>query len=336
MRMTRKSFRNPLLPLILITLLLPAAGCNYGVFGKKMAPVITHLDNTLDKSVGSTVGAIDNARADILNTLNVTRDTIFDFLKNHTEKEAHDISVGILEGTIGYLDQKENRQALADWLEAIINSTVGPLREQLITLRNQLIDPKATKNLRILLKGIMQDLVLDPTASLLNIALGDKTRGNLDRMLRMLIPAVLNDSAISQIGKLRDTLLGFGMKKQIAGLVDTALLVANGRLENPLGKTIAKIVDDNTRRISNTALLIIVALGLGIVLLVFGAYLLRQKVKQREDMLSQVTLQIEQMNKPGTELQNQYNVLTKSIATAMATRNLEVEMNKFLKDRNIS
>jgi hypothetical protein len=333
MRMTRKSFRNPLLPLILITLLLPAAGCNYGVFGKKMAPVITHLDNTLQHSVDTTVRVIDRARADVLSTLNVTRDTIFDFLKNHTEKEAHDISVGILEGTIGYLDQKENREALADWLKAIINSTVGPLREQLITLRNQLIDPKATKNLRILLQGIMQDLILDPTASLLNTALGDKTRGNLDRMLRMLIPAVLNDSAISQIGKLRDTLLGFGMKKQIAGLVDTALLVANARLENPIGKTISKIVDDNTHRISNLAwLLIVVILLAGAVV----AYFFHLKVKQREDMLSQVTLQIEQLNKPGTAQENQYKDLTGRISKAMATRNLEVEMNKFLKDRNIS
>src|SRR5580658_8733593 len=84
MRMTRKLYRNPLLPLILITLLLPAAGCNYGVFGKKMAPVITHLDNTLGKSVDTTVRVIDKARADVLNTLNATRDTIFDFLKNHS------------------------------------------------------------------------------------------------------------------------------------------------------------------------------------------------------------------------------------------------------------
>jgi hypothetical protein len=336
MRMTRKLYRNPLLPLILITLLLPAAGCNYGVFGKKMAPVITHLDNTLGKSVDTTVRVIDKARADVLNTLNATRDTIFDFLKNHSEREAHDISVGILEGTIGYLDQKENRQALADWLEAVINSTVGPVREQLITLRNQLIDTNATKNLRLLLQGIMKDLVLNPTASLLNIAIGDKTRGNLDRMLRMLIPAILNDSAIGQIAKLRDTLLGFSMKKQIAGLVDTALLVANGRLDSPIGKTISKIVDDNTHRISNAAWLIIIALGLGILAMAFGAYLLRQRIKQREDMLTQVTMQIEQMNKPGTELQNQYKDLTKSIAHAMATRNLEVQMNKFLKDRNIS
>jgi len=336
--MCRKSFRNPLLPLILITLLLPSAGCNYGIFGKKMAPVITHLDNTLDKSIGSAVGAIDKARADVLNTLNGTRDTIFDFLKNHTEKEAHDISVGILEGTIGYLDQRENREALADWMEAIINSTIGPVREQLITLRNQLIDPKATKNLRILLRGIMQDLILDPTASLLNIALGDKTRGNLDRMLRMLIPAVLNDSAIGQIAKLRDTLLGFSMKKQIAGLLDTALLVANGRLDSPIGKTISKIVDDNTRRISNLAWLIIITLGLGILAIGFGAYLLRQRIKQREDMLSQVTMEIEQMNTPGTKLHNSdaYKKLTDDIAHAMAGRNLEVQMNKFLKDRKIS
>jgi hypothetical protein len=335
MRMNRKSVRNPLLPLILITLLLPATGCNYGIFGKKMAPVITHLDNTLGKSVDTTVGVIDKTRADVLNTLNATRDAIFDFLINHSRKEAHDISVGILQGTIGYLDKEDNRKALAAWLAAIINSTVGPAREQLILLRDQLLDPRATKNLRILVQGIMHDLILDPTASLVNIALGERTRGELDSMLRMLIPAILNDSAIGQIAKLREALLGFDMKKQIAGLVDTALLVANGRLDSPIRYSIRAIVKENTKTLSGTAWALLIGLGL---IAVIVALLLRQRIKQREDMLSQVTMQIEQMNTTGTKLHNPdaYKRLTESIAHAMAGRNLEVQMDKFLKDRKIS
>ena len=332
-------YRRRLILMVLTALLLPSLGCNYGIFGKKGAPLVSHLDHTIGTSIDTAVGEIDKTRADVLATLNDTRNAIFDFLIHHSKKEAHDISVGIMQGTIGYLDKPKNRDALAAWLETIIDHTVGPAREQLIQLRDQLLDPAATKKLSKLLQAVMHDLVLDPAASLLNMVLSKNTRDQLDQMLRILIPALLNDSAITQIGKLREVLLGNDMKKDLAGLVDTVLLVANRRLDSPLSCTIHKIIHQNSKDISSTAWSIII--GLSLLAIIVGLVIwwnMHQKVQLNQDMLTQVTMQIEEMNKPGTDLHNPdvYQNLTDSIADAMKRRNLEIQMNKFLKDRGIS
>jgi len=337
--MSRFSIAALIMPLILITLCLPMSGCNYGVFGKKGAPLVAHLDQTLGTSVDTVVKEIDSTQKHVLGTLNDTRNAIFDFLVHHTKKEAHDISVGILQGTIGYLDKTKNRDALAEWLETIINHTVGPAREQLIQLRDQLLDPIASKKLGKLLHAVMYDLVLDPAANLLNLVLSDTTRRQLDKMLSMIIPAMLNDSAIKQIGKLREALLGVDMKKDLASLVDTVLLVANHRLDSPIRGTIDKIVNDNTSNIKKNAVPIIIGLTLLAIIVGLVIYLyMRQQVKLHQEMLTQVTMQIEEMNKTGTQLHNPevYENLTDSIADAMKRQGLEIQMNKFLKDRGIS
>ena len=317
----------------LVTLLLVAAiavqstGCGYGIVGKKTAQSVDKLDDNLVASLG-------NIRGDAMDYLKKTRDTLFDFIKGQSRQEAHDVSVGILEGTIGYLDSAQNRDALAQFLETMITHTGSAARQELIAFRDQLLDEKATGRLQYLLQSIMHELVLRPADNLLTLALGNPTQTQLNKLLFMVIPAVLNDSAIGQIGKLRTTLLGYSMKKDIASWVDTALLVANHRLDSTLRPTIKGIIAENSSTVKKNAVAIII--GLGILAVIVGLiiyYVQRKKVLVNQRLLHNVTYEIEKMRRWAPD---HYTELTHNIQDAMQSDDLETRMNTFLKEKKIS
>jgi hypothetical protein len=300
------------------------SGCNYGILGKKPTQAVDKLDS-------SVVGSINQAKTDAIQLLTQTRDTLLDFLNFRTEKEAHDISVGLLKGTIGYL---AHRDRLARLLESIIDHAGSAAREQLIAFKNDLLGPQSIDQIRQLLRTVMHELILRPADNLLTIALSNTTREQLNKLLRMVIPAILNDSAIGQIAKLRNVLLGYNMKKDIAGWVDTALYVANARLDSPLRKTINSIVDQNTSTIRKDAVPIII--GLGILAIIIGLvvyWVQHKKVELNQSMLQQVTMKIEDLR---TIDPDRYKQLTTSIQQAMLNHELEHHMNSFLKERKIS
>jgi len=204
----------------------------------------------------------------------------------------------------------------------------------LIEFKNQLLGKESIDQVRQLLRTIMQELIVHPTENLLTIALSDTPRQQLNKLLRMVIPAIINDSAIGQIGKLREVLLGYNMKKDIAGWVDTALYVTNARLDSPLRKTINSIVDQNTSTIKKNAVPIII--GLIILAIVIGLviyWVQHQKVQLNQSMLQQVTMKIEELK---TIDPARYTQLTASIQQAMLNHELEHHMNSFLKERKIS
>lgn len=301
--------------------------CASGIFGKNTVAAVNKLDDNVVKSLAQLQ---DTVNKDVTST----RDEIFDFLRNHSEKEAHDISVGLLEGTIGYLDDPQNCDCLAQCLESLINHAGTAARSQLIQFKDELLDPIFIRQSRQFLNGIVQELLLHPTENLLNLALSDRTRNQLARMLRMLIPAVLNDSAIGQIGKLRNVLLGDNMKRDIASWVDTSLVVANYRLDSTLRPTIDRIVKDNggvIRRYAGAIISGLIVLTIIIGLVVY--WVKNRQVSQYQTMLNDVTLQIEGLRNSDPA---RYQQLTGDIQRSMLSKGLEGQLNRFLKDRHIS
>jgi hypothetical protein len=310
-------------PALLLALPL-LEGCAYGILGKKTT-------QTLDTSITASVAKL---RTDAVQTINETRDTLLNFLRYNSEKEAHDLSVGLLQGTIGYLDAPENRDNLAHFLDSVITHSTSAARVQMMLLKNDLLGAETAGQVRTLLRGAMQELVLHPADNLLTLALSNGTQRQLNQLLSMIIPAALNDSAIGQIGKLRSVLLGYNMKKDIAGWVDTALIVANRRLDSTLRPTIHSIVDENTSTIKKYAGSIIT--GLIVLAIIIGLviyFIQHKKVLLNKSMLHQVAVQIERLKSSDP---NRYEQLTGSIKEAMQNNQLEGDMNRFLKEERIS
>lgn len=318
----RTAFRWLATPLLLLQLV----SCNYGLLGKGTVGKIDSVDKTVTIIVG-------HAQDSVLGAVAKTRQALFDFLQNNSTKEAHDLSLGLMQGVIGYLDSAENRDNLGRFVDSLITHTTGAASRQLIQFKDQLLDPVFVRQTQSLLRGIMQELVLHPADNLLTLVLSDRTRVQLDKMLQMVVPAVLNDKAIGQVAKLREALLGAAMKKDVAALVDTALVVANYRLDSTLRPTIHKIVDDNTSTLRKNAGSLLV--GLGILAVVIGFiiwYVQRKKVLESREMLRQVTVQIEKMNKTGALSHEQ---LTANIKDAMDTAGLEPKMSEFLDNEHV-
>ncbi|HTR28576.1 MAG TPA: hypothetical protein VMH27_04870 [Puia sp.] len=309
------------------------SGCGYGIVGKKTVASVNQLSSTASGSVDKATKALDKTETDVLDALTRTRDTLFNFLRLNSTKEAHDISIGLLQGTIGYLDDEKNREALARLLETLINRAGGAAGQQLIAFKNQLLDRKFVGEMQAFLHVVMNELILHPADNLLTLVLSDRTREQLNKMLRMVIPAILNDSAIRQIGKLEDVLLGGRMKEKVAGLVDTALLVANHRLDSPIRYTINSIVEQNGGTIKKYAGSIIV--GLIILAIIIGIviyYVQHKKVVLHQQMLRKVALEIQKTKAaPAVD----YETLTDNIQRAMEAGSLEKEMHRFLVEEGI-
>jgi hypothetical protein len=309
-------------PVLLLPMLL-FSGCAHTLLGSDGVKAV----NKLDKNV---VGEAQN----VLGEVHKTREEILDYLKFNSEKQAHDLSVGLLEGTIGYLDSEQNRKDLGQLLNTIIESSGSAARVELIKFKDELIDDYTVGQVQKLLRAVMQELIDNPSKNLLNLALGKTTRDNLQQMLYMIIPAILNKDAIGQIGSLRETLLGYDMKKDIASLVDTALIVADTNLSVRFRGTIKSIVDDNTSWIKKYGGWVIGALA-GLVILVGGVvyFVQHKQAAMNLDMVRQVSTEIEELNRSNPAV---YQELTNNIQSAMRSRGLEGRMNTFLKKEHIS
>src|ERR1700722_5078651 len=216
---------TPVRLLVIFILTTQLVACDYGLIGKKTAAKVDNLDATVATTV-------DKARDSVMDYLVKTRVELLNYLRNNSTKEAHDLSVGIMQGVIGYLDSAQNRDNLALFFDSVITHVGSAARMQLIGFKDQLLDPVFIGQTQVLLRGIMRELLIHPADNLLNLALADHTRNQLDKMLQMAIPALLNDRAIDQVARVRNTLLGQNMKRDIASWVDTALLVANFRLDS--------------------------------------------------------------------------------------------------------
>jgi hypothetical protein len=312
--------------LIALLLVTQLDSCEYGLLGKGTAGKVDSVDKTVK-------GIVGHAQDSVLGYLVKTRAELFDFLQNSSTREAHDLSVGILQGVIGYLDSAENRDNLTRFIDSIITHTAGAASRQLIQFKDQLIDPVFIARIQSLLRGIMRELLLNPADNLLTLVLSDRTRIQLNKMLEMIVPAVLNDKAIDQVARLRAVLLGAAMKKDIASLVDTALVVANFRLDSTLRPTIHSIVNDNTSTLRKNADWIIAGLVVLAIVIGFVIYFVqRKKVLTYRGMLRQVTVQIERMNKTGALTHEQ---LTGQIKDAMDSAGLEPTMSQFLDQEHI-
>jgi hypothetical protein len=317
---------TPVRLLVIFILTTQLVACDYGLIGKKTAAKVDNLDATVATTV-------DKARDSVMDYLVKTRVELLNYLRNNSTKEAHDLSVGIMQGVIGYLDSAQNRDNLALFFDSVITHVGSAARMQLIGFKDQLLDPVFIGQTQVLLRGIMRELLIHPADNLLNLALADHTRNQLDKMLQMAIPALLNDRAIDQVARVRNTLLGQNMKRDIASWVDTALLVANFRLDSTLRPTIHKIVDDNTSTIRKNANWIIAGLVALIIVVGLVVYFVqRKKVLLQRSLLRQVTLQIERLKRTAPD---HYTALTTKIKDAMDQTGLEPHMSQFLTDEHI-
>ena len=311
--------------IIVITL---ASGCANGLIGKNTNKNIDALNTTVRQTDSTLSRLITDSRSDVL-----------DYIKNGTRKTTRDLSIGILEGTIGYVDDSVNRNNLIQLVDGLIDHAVGHSRTQLIALRDDLINQHFIDQISKLAHSLMHELIIQPGTDLLSVVLGSRTRKDLDAFLRMPIVALLNDSAIGQIGKLREGLLGTGMKRSIAGLVDTALLTLNARLDTPLRHTIVSLaqqasqkVGDEGKKDVNSILYVIIG---GIVLIAVVLFVLQQlKLREKERMLYYVTREIEDFRKTNTEAN--FQELTGHIRDRMLDEGLEGKLRKFLYDTGIN
>ncbi|MDP4218261.1 MAG: hypothetical protein Q8927_18830 [Bacteroidota bacterium] len=305
-------------------ILLAFTGCANGIVGKNTNKNIADLNTTLNKTTGTLSELIARSC-----------DSVLDYLHDGTRKTTRDLTMGALEGTIGYLDEPANQQRLVQLVDSLIIHAVGNSRYQLIQLRDSLVSPYFIKEVRTLAHDLMHELVLNPAADLVDLALRKDTRDKLDALLRMPITAVLNDQAIAQIGKLREALLGADMKRNIAGLVDTALVTLNARLDTPLRHTIGKIVSENEKNTKNNVNGILYVIIGGVVLIAIVIFVLQElRVRHKKKMLYYVTREIENFRKTNGE--TNFKQLTDQIRETMLNQRMEGDLRKFLYEEGIN
>ena len=295
-------------------------GCANGVFGKKT--------NTNIKALNA--------------TLNDSREEILAYLKDSLGKTTHDISIGILQGTIGYLDDEKNRDAFAGFIDSVIHHSVGRTRIELITLRDSLLSPYFITQTKTLLRGVVNELVVNPSENLLTFVLSNHTQGQLNSLLRMIIPALINDDAIHQIDELRNVLVGYKMRKDVASILDTSLVVLNYRLYNNIRPTLDSIVSQNVRTISSESqdfitrnarpiMWSLIATAIVIGLIVF--FVQQNRVNQKKKLAYYLTAEIENFRNVD---EAKFHVLTKNIRDTMISHRLEGDLSKMLVDEGIN
>lgn len=308
-------------------LIILISGCGYGIIGKKTTAAIQHLDKDVNTSIGL-------GRDTVVKYFVQTRDSLLNYLRMNSLQEAHDLSIGLLQGTVGYLDEPANRDRLALLFDSLITHAGAAARVQLIKFKDDLLDDRFIAQVRALLRGVMNELIQNPVGNLLNVALSDHTRRQLDYLLQMIVPAILNDSAIGQLGKLKNVLLGVNMKKDIASWTDTMMVVANERLDHTFRPTIKSIVEENSGVIRRNAGWIITGLCILVIVVSLAVFFIQQKrVNLSKSLLHQVTVQIENLKQ---EDRNSYNLLTNNIHQAMLNHELEGKMSGFLRENGIS
>jgi hypothetical protein len=318
---------HPLRHLAILALVFAFTGCANGIVGKNTNANIHALDTTL-------AHAVSGIRDSVVLVVNNSRNAVFDYLKNNTGATSRDISIGILKGTIGWLDSTGNRDALALFIDTLITHTGGAARRQLIAFRDSLFSLTFISRIRSLLHGVMQEAILNPSEDLVNFALSDHFRRQLDSLLEMVIPAILNDRGLTQIAKLRSILLGPEMKKDIASLIDTSMLVINSRLDSPIRKTIDGIVTDNTDTVRKNAYPIMYSLIAAAILIGLGVFFIQQyRLNQKKKILYYLTTEIEKFRNVD---EGKFHVLTGNIRQTMLDQQLEGSLSKLLTEEGVN
>jgi hypothetical protein len=303
------------------------AGCANGIVGKNTNANLKAIDTTLTAAVGK-------LRDSVILIVNRSRDGVFDYLKTGTEATSRDICIGVLKGTIGWLDAPENRDRLALLIDSLVTHAGGSARTQLIAFRDSLLSEKFILRIRSLLRGVMQEVVLNPSEDLVNFALGDHTRRQLDSLLEMVIPAILNDRGLAQIEKLRHILLGAQMKKDIAALIDTSMMVVNNRLDSPIRKTINSIVNDSTDSVQKHAYAIMYSLIAAAILISLAVFFIQQyRLNQNKKILYYLTSEIEKFRDVDPD---KFKTLTGNIRKTMLDQQLEGSLSKLLVEEGIN
>jgi len=289
----------------------------YGIFGKKTVDAVT---DTLSKD-------INGLKKDVLI-----------YLSDSLSKTANKAAIGILDSVIRILGDDKNQKRINTLMDGLIKNSVGSTRQELITFKDSLLDTKFRKQLGSTLQIIMNDMVVNPSERLIDYATGDQTREHLDKLLRMIVPATLNDSAIKRVNDLRTALLGDAMKKDISGLVDTALGTVNSRLKGDLGTNLNKAVAQNTKTVGVEIKDIILYACIAILILGLIFYFLYSRMmKKKNDMLFTLSNSIEEFRKDdGTPNQANFHKLTSEIRENMVRMQLEEDMKNFLIKKNIN
>lgn len=319
--------KHPLKIFAWLLLVFALTGCANGIVGKNTNASIKTLDQDLNSSVGK-------IRDSVLLLVAKSRDGVFDYLKDGMESTSRNICIGILKGTIGWLDSAGNRDHLVAFVDSLVAHAGGDARFQLIAFRDSLLSNNFIAHFRSLLRGVMQEVILNPSEQLVNFALGDPTRRHIDSLLGMIIPAVLNDRALRQIGKLRNLLLGPEMKKDIASLIDTGMLVVNARLKNPLAGTINGIVNDTGDTVKKDAYPIMYSLIAAAILIGLSVFFIQQyRINKKKKILYYLTSEIERFRKVD---ESKFHTLTGNIRQAMLDHQLEGSLSKMLADEGIN
>lgn len=310
-----------------LLLVFALTGCANGIVGKNTNANIHALDQDLNASVGK-------IRDSVLLVVSKSRDGIFDYLKDGMESTSRNICIGILKGTIGWLDSAGNRDHLVAFIDSLVSHTAGDARFQLIAFRDSLLSNNFIAHFRSLLRGTMQELILSPSEELVNFALGDPTRRHIDSLLEMVIPAVLNDRALRQIEKLRHILLGPEMKKDIAALIDTSMLTLNDDLKGPLRTTISSIVNDTGDTVKKDAYPIMYSLIAAAILIGLAVFLIQQyRINKKKKILYYLTSEIEKFRNVD---EGKFHTLTANIRQTMLDNQLEGPLSKMLAEEGIN
>jgi hypothetical protein len=319
--------KHPLKRFAWLLLVFALTGCANGIVGKSTNANIKALDQDLNSSVGK-------IRDSVLLVVSKSRDGIFDYLKDGMESTSRNICIGILKGTIGWLDSADNRDHLVAFVDSLVGHTAGDARFQLIAFRDSLLSNNFIAHIRSLLRGVMQEVILNPSEELVNFALGDRTRRHIDSLLEMVIPAVLNDRALRQIEKLRHILLGPEMKKDIASLIDTSMLVVNDQLKGPLRETISSIVNDTGDTVKKDAYPIMYSLIAAAILIGLSVFFIQQyRINQKKKILYYLTSEIEKFRKVD---EGKFHTLTANIRQTMLDNQLEGSLSKMLAEEGIN
>jgi hypothetical protein len=309
------------------TIVLGISGCADGIVGKNTNQNIHSLSNTVD-------GTVIKTRDSVLYVITRTREELLNYLKSGTRETANSISIGILQGTIGYLDSAENRDRLALFMDSLITHTIGSARVQLIAFRDSLLSEKFINRTRSLLRGVVQELIVHPSEDLVNFALSDHTRLQLDALLEMIVPALLNDKALFRIEKLRSTLVGANMRKDVAGLIDTALITVNNQLKGELGKNLKTDLSQDADVITARARTIIIILAIAVIVVAAAIFFFQQRrLNEKKQMLFYVTKEIENFRNVDPD---KFQTLTGNIRQTMLDKQLEGPLRKFLQEEGIN
>jgi len=329
-----------------VFLVLSSCFCSNCISQKRLAQNgITNLGISLKESINrltdSTNKTLRFVDTTILNELDSVLKQIIVYLEYGIGNTTEHISKGTLKGSIGYINQTKGIDTIALQLDHLIHYTAGPAREELIQLKNSLLDITFQKQLKQSIRIVREEALIATVNELEDAVLGQKNQARVSGMLRLLIPSMLNDSAIRQIGLTKDTLLGKNTQHMVANLMDTSLGVFNKRLDNDFLPKIEALIKKTKNDASE--IVWIWVLGAALIAVAVFAFIYYKKHDEKDKMLFQVAYSIEKglAQEPkgklpiGHEEDRPYHKLSKSIYDSMMISQLEPEMKKFLEKKAI-